>query len=132
MWIHRIIGSSIVGLTIWGSLHVLLAFPLFNATHVYIAFVPLLACTFVGLLGMIARFLKTSQSMRWNTRQALVVTYVHKSFAYMVMFTAFIAIWTGLRDYRSNSKRPCINDVPLELFNAIVIISIVLIAEIAL
>jgi hypothetical protein len=78
-------------------------------------------------MGMVARYLKTS--LRWNTRLALIVTYAHKSLAYMVLITSFFAIWTGLHDYRTNKKRIDHIPFPIETINGVLTLVIVAILE---
>lgn len=77
-------------------------FKILNKPHVYVAFACTFGIFFIVALGMVARYAKVN--WKWSTRNAITLTYMHKSFSYMLIFTGFIAIITGLYDYRNKPR----------------------------
>jgi len=78
------------------------------------------------MLGVLSRYLKTS--LKWNTKTALNVSLVHKATAYSFLLAGYVAIATGIHDYRTNPKHPF--EFPLELVHLVATVGIVTLLEI--
>jgi len=105
MILHGISGFLIVSITLFFGIEAWskVGWKVLDLPHCYLAFTVMFGSTIIMILGIASRMSK--MFCKWNTRTVLVVTYVHKSFAYLVMLCGFIAIHTGIHDYRTNEKR---------------------------
>jgi hypothetical protein len=78
--------------------------------HTYTAFPVLFLVFIVALGGITTKGLLNGT--KWNTKLALRIKLVHKTFAYLILLSGFVAIAAGIHSYRGNPKH--FSDFPVE------------------
>ena len=127
MWIHRISGLTIAIITLtfaiwaWSKIGKN-GWVILDNEHSYFVFPVLFLIVFI-----IAGGITTRSMMRrtvWGTRKALIVKMGHKIIAYLVILSAFCAVYYGILFYRQNPKHA--SDFPLEVVQ-VVCLSVVIV-----
>lgn len=130
MWIHRISGLTIAVITLifaiwaWSKIGPN-GWKILNNEHSYFVF-PVLFLILVIMAGGIATRSQLRRSV-WNTKRALNVKWAHKIAAYLVILSAYCAIYYGILFYRQNPKHP--SDFPLEWVQVVTVALVVVVLE---
>lgn len=127
MKIHIISGILILGITLFFGYEAWrkIGWKLLDIPHVYAAMPVFFGVIIISILGSLARWSKVS--MKWNTKWILIITYMHKTFSYCIIISGFVAINTGIYDYRNNPKH--IIDFPLEFIQNVCLLLNIIIME---
>jgi hypothetical protein len=100
MWVHRINGMLIIVITLtfaiwaWNKL----GWTILNNEHSYFVFPVLFLVLVVAALGIASR--SCMRRTVWNTKKALCVKNIHRAVAYLVLLSAFLAVYYGILFYR--------------------------------
>jgi len=106
IYVHACTGFLILAITCFFAYEAwrkIGGFKIINNSHSYVAFPCVFGLFFITILGIYSRWAKTH--WKWNTRDAITLTYVHKSFAYFIIICGFSAVATGMHFYRTNPGR---------------------------
>lgn len=64
---------------------------------------------------------------KWNTKCAMCVKNTHRVVAYLIILSAFLAVYYGIYEYRMNPAHP--STFPLEVLQIVLLISLLVILE---
>ena len=126
IWIHRINGMLIIVITLtfaiwaWRKVGMII-----NNEHSYFVFPVLFLVVIVAAFGIASR--SAMRRAVWNTKCALCIKNTHRVIAYLVLLSAFLAVYYGIYEYRIKPAHP--SNFPLEVVQIVLLIFVLLTLE---